>query len=115
MTTYRPPAGARRARPDYGPDQYRARRPGLLWCALGTPLWNPLWCPAPSRAEKPQVTTQVRPRAALSPPSSLLLDFCVMSVEEEIIGSGGRMPLAAGRGRRPAGGRARAARGRERS
>jgi hypothetical protein len=64
--------------------------------------------------EKAQVTTQIRPRAALSQPSSLLLDFSVMSVEEEIIESGGRMPSAAGRGRRSAGGRARQTTGRER-
>lgn len=115
MTTHRPPAGARHARPDDGPDQHQARRPGLLRCALGTPLWNPLWYPAPSKTERPQVTVQIRPRAALSQPSSLLLNLCVMSVEEEIIGSGGRMPSAAGRGRRPAGGRARQATGRERS
>lgn len=115
MTTHRPLAGARRARPDHGPDQHRASRPGLLWCALGTPLWNPLWCPTPSRTEKAQVTTQIRPRAALSQPSSLLLNFSVMSVEEEIIGSGGRMPSTAGRGRRPAGGRAHQTTGRERS
>jgi len=115
MTTRRPPAGARRARPDHGPDQHWASRPGLLRCALGTPLWNPLWCPSPSRTEKAQVTTQIRPRAALSQPSSLPLNFSVMSVEEEIIGSGGRMPSAAGRGRRPAGGRAHQMTGRERS
>lgn len=115
MTTHRPPAGARRSRPDHGPDQYRASRPGLLWCALGRPLWNPLWCPAPSRTGNPQVTAQIRARAALSQPSSLLLNFCVMSVVEEIIGSGGRVPSEAGRGRRSAGGRARQTTGRERS
>ncbi|MFJ3339193.1 MobF family relaxase [Streptomyces sp. NPDC086766] len=37
----------------------------------------------------------------------------VMSVEEEIIGSGGRVPTVGGRGRRPAGGRARQTTGRE--
>jgi hypothetical protein len=115
MTTHRPPASARRACPDHGPDQHRASHPGLLRCALGTPLWNPLWCSAPSRMEKAQVTAQIRPRAALSQPSSLLLNFSVMSLEEEIIGSGGRMPSAAGRGRRPVGGCARQTRGRERS
>ena len=115
MTTHRPPAGARRARPDHGPDHRRASRSGFLWCALGRPLWNPLWCPAPSRTEKAQVTTQIRPRAALSQPSYLLLNFWVMSVEEEIIGFGGRVPLAAGRGRRSAGGRACQTTGKERS
>ncbi|GGV91766.1 hypothetical protein GCM10010228_82890 [Streptomyces massasporeus] len=115
MTTHRPPADARRTRPDHGPDQHRTSRPGLLQCALGTPLWNPLWCPAPSRMEKAQVTTQIRSRLAPSQLSSLLLNFSVMSVEEEIIGSGGRMPSAAGRGRRSAGGRPRQTTGRERS
>ncbi|GGP32188.1 hypothetical protein GCM10010501_74260 [Streptomyces libani subsp. rufus] len=115
MTTHRPPAGARRARPDHGPDQQRASRPGLLRCALGRPLWNPLWCPAPSRTEKYQVSTQIRSHAALSQPSYLLLNFEVMSVEEEIIGSGGRMPSAAGRGRRSASGRACQTTGKERS
>lgn len=114
MTAHPPPAGARRAHLTHGPDEHRASWPGLLWCALGTPLWNPLWCPAPSRTENPQVTAQIRPRVAPSQLSSLLLNFSVMSVEEEIIGSGGR-PSAAGRGRRPAGGRARQATGRERS
>jgi hypothetical protein len=111
MTTHRPLAGAR---PDHGPDQHRASRPGLLRYALGMPLWDPLWCPAPSRTKNAQVTTPIRPSAALSQPSSLLLNFSVMSVVEEIIGSGGRTPSAAGRGRRPAGGRARWATGRER-
>lgn len=115
MTTRRPRAGAWRARPDHGPDQQRAGRPGLLWCALGRPLWIPLWCPASSRTVDLQVTTQIRTRAALSRPSSLLLNFSVMSVEEEIIGSGGRMPSAAERGQRSAGGRARQTTGRERS
>ena len=115
MTAHRPPAGTRRTRPDHGPDQHRASRPGFLRCALGTPLWNPLWCLTPSRTEKPQVTAQMRPFAALSQPSSLLLNFVVMSVEEESIGSGGRMPSAAGRARGPAGGRARQTTGRERS
>lgn len=107
MTTHRLPADARCACLDHGPDQHRASRRGLLRYALGTPLRNPLWCPEPSRTEKPQVTVQIRPRAALSQPSSLLLNLLVMSVEEEITGSGGRTPSAAGRGRRPARGRAR--------
>ncbi|GGY82700.1 hypothetical protein GCM10010363_74210 [Streptomyces omiyaensis] len=115
MTTPRPPAGARHTRPDHGPDQRRVSRLGLLRCALGRPLWNPLWCPAPSRMKKAQVTTQIRPRAASSQPSSLLLNFSVMSVEEEIIGSGGRMPSAAGRGRCSADGRACQTTERERS
>lgn len=115
MTTHRPPAGARRARPDHRPDQHRASRPGLLRCALGTLLWNPLWCPASSRTEKTQVTTQIRPRAALSQPSSLPLNFSVMSVEEEIIGSRGRMPSAARRGQHSANGRTRQTTGREHS
>jgi len=101
MTTRRPPAGVRRARPDHGPDQQRASRPGLLWCALGRPLWNPLWCPAPSRTEKAQVSTQILARAALPQPSSLLLNFVVIPVEEEIIEAGGRGPLAAERSRWP--------------
>ncbi|TXS71038.1 hypothetical protein EAO76_22155 [Streptomyces sp. sk2.1] len=63
--------------------------------------------------EKAQVTTQIRAFAALSQPSSLLLNFCVMSVEGEIIGSGGPAPFTAGHGRCPAGGRARQAKGRE--
>jgi hypothetical protein len=62
--------------------------------------------------KKAQVTTQIRLRAALSQPSSLLLNFWVMSVGEEIIGSGVRVPLAAGRGRRSAGGRTRTTGGR---
>ncbi len=99
MITRRPPAGARCARPDHGPDQYRASRPGLLRCALGTPLWNPLWCPTPSRTEKAQFTTQIRLLAASSLPSSLLMNSKEMSVEEEIIGSGPRTPSAAGGGR----------------
>lgn len=115
MTTHRPRADARHAHPDPGPDQHWVSRPGLLWCALGRPLWNPLWCPAPSRMKKALVTTQIRARAALSQPSSLLLNFFVMSVEEEIIGSGGRVPSGAGRGRRSAGGRARQTTGKERS
>lgn len=115
MTTHRPPAGACRARPDHGPGQQQASRSGLLWCALGRPLWNPLWCPAPSRMKKAQITGQIRARAALSQPSSLLLNFSVMSVEEEIIESGGQLLLAAGRGRRQAGGRARQMAGRGRS
>jgi hypothetical protein len=113
MTTRRPRAGARRARRDHGPDQHRASDPGLLWCALGTPRWNPLWFPASSRMKEAQVTTQMRPRAALSRPSSFILNSSVMSVEEEIIGSGGRMPSAAGRGRRSAGGRVGLTTGRE--
>lgn len=124
MTTYRPPAGARRARPDHGPDRQRASRPGLLRCALGTPLWDPLWCPAPSRTEKAQVTTQKRPLPALSQPFSLLLSLTKplgsrwgwVSVVEAIIGFRACMvPSAAGRARRPAGGRARQTTGRERS
>jgi hypothetical protein len=58
---------------------------------------------------------QIWARAALSQPSYLLLNFEVMSVEEEIIGFGGRVPLAAGRGRRSAGGRACQTTGKERS
>jgi hypothetical protein len=115
MTTHRPPAEARRAHPDHRPDQHRASRPGLLRYALGVPLWDPLWCPAPSRTGKPQVTTQIRPPAALSQPSSLPLKLHGMSVVEEIIGSGGRVPSAVGRGRRSAGGRACQTTGRERS
>ncbi len=121
MTTHRPPAGAGPARPDHGPDQHRASSPGLLRRALGTPLWNPLWCPAPSRTEKAQVTTQTRPGPALSLPSSLLLSLTKpweiggggVSVVEAIIGFRARLvPSAAGRGRRPAGGRTRTTGGR---
>ncbi len=121
MTTHQPPAGAGPARPDCGPDQHRASRPSLLRCALGTPLWNLLWCPAPSRMEKAQVTTQTLARPALSKPSSLLLSLTKpweiggggVPVVEAIIGFRARLvPSAAGWGRRPAGGRTRTTGGR---
>lgn len=121
MTTHRPSAGARRARPDHGLDQHWASRPGLLRCGLGTPLRNPLWCPAPSRTDEDQATVLVRPRPASSQPSSLLLSLTKpweiggggVSVVEVIIGFRAHMvPSAAGRGQRPAGGRTRTMGGR---
>lgn len=105
MTAHQPAAGSRYARPDHDPDHERASPGTFLGHPLGMPLGNPLWCPAPGMTENPLATPQIRALAAPSQPSSLSLSLSWLSVEEEIIGSGGRVPSAAGRVRRPAGGR----------
>lgn len=94
----------------------RASRRSLLPPALAIPLPYPLPCPARVLTAFPQHTMAFRCGDASSQPSSLLLSLTKpweiggggVSVVETIIGFRARMvPSAAGRGRRPAGGRSR--------
>ncbi|CAK7288527.1 hypothetical protein SGPA1_70116 [Streptomyces misionensis JCM 4497] len=101
MTAHRPAAGPRHAHPDHD----RASPGTFLVNPLRMLLGDPLWCPAPAGTENLLATRHIRARSASSQPSSLSLPLRWLSVEEEIIGSGGRVPSTAGRGRRrPAGG-----------
>lgn len=111
MTAHRPTASPRQVRPDYEADQARAYRGTLLRYPLRKPLGNPLWCPTPSGMVNLLVRPQIRASVASSRPSSLLINVERMSVEEEIVESGGPAPSATG-GRRPAGGRVREREGR---
>lgn len=122
MTEHRCPpypdraADRRGARPAPGGLVGRASRRGLLPPALAIPLPYPLPCPARALPVFPQATTAFRDCGASSQPSSLLLSLTKpweigrggVSVVEAIIGFRARLvPSAAGRGRRPAGGRTR--------
>lgn len=109
------------ARPAPGGLVGRAGRRSLLPLSLVIPLPYPLPCPAQARTAFPQHTTAFRCLGMSSQPSSLLLSLTKpweiggggVSVVEAIIGFRARLvPSAAGRGRRPAGGRTRSTGGR---
>lgn len=121
MTTHRPPAGDQRTRFDHGPDQHRASYRDLLPPALAIPLPYPLPCPTPAPTAFALHTTAFGCSGTSSQPSSLLLSLTKpweiggggVSVVEAIIGFRAPLvPLAAGRGRRPAGSRTRTTGGR---
>lgn len=111
MTSHRPAADPRHARPDHEADQRRKRRSAPPWRPLRPPRGNPLWCPALGERENALVTLQIPSPATSSQPSFLLLNLVGVSVVEESIGFGGPAPSAAA-GRRPVGGRARGVEGR---
>ncbi|GGJ70950.1 hypothetical protein GCM10012282_79740 [Streptomyces lacrimifluminis] len=118
----RPPYPDRTAeRPAPGGLGGRASRRSLLPPALAIPLPNPLPGLAWALTAFAQPTTAFRGPSALSQPSSLLHSLTKpweiggggVSVVEAIIGFRERLvPSAAGRGRRPAGGRSRRTGGR---
>lgn len=104
------------ARPAPGGLGGRAARGSVLPPALAIPLPYPLPCPARALTAFAQHTMAFRCGGASSKPSSLLLSLTKpweiggggVSVVEAIIGFRVRLvPSAAGRGRRPAGGRSR--------
>ncbi len=107
MTTHRPPAEARGARPGHGPDRHRASFGRLLRAPLRRALGILPWCPAPVAWGNPLVSSQIRANSEPSQPSSLLL----LSVVEEIIGFRG--PDAFSGRARPAAAAGRPAAGRE--
>lgn len=81
-------------------------RPGRPLRAPRRMHWDrSLWCLTPRGMEKPRVSAVIGANSSRSRPSYLLL----MSVEVEIIGSGGRTPSQAGCGQQqlPTGDRSR--------